>query len=195
MRWCPKTDTLRLRIANEIALSDNRITKRKAISATAQIFDPSGLVLPVIVTGKILQQDIWRSGIGWDDILPPHLIVKWHEYNRSIAELDQIIIPRWLQTDERNVIQLHIFTDASELAMGAVAYFRVTRPDGTTTISLITARSKVAPVKRVSICRFPVSNCLLRSSGHNWRNLCERHMEYQILTSHSGRIRQLLSIG
>lgn len=163
MRWCPTTDTLRLKIANGIALSDDQITKRKVISATAQIFDPSGLVLPVIVTGKILQQDIWRSGIGWDDLLPPYLVNKWHEYNQSIAELDQITIPRWLQTDKRDEIQLHIFTDASELAMGAVAYFRVTSPNGTATINLITARSKVAPVKKVSIPRLELSAALIGS--------------------------------
>lgn len=153
MRWCPKTDSLRLKVANKIEIADERLTKRRVLSATAQIFDPSGLVLPVIVTGKILQRAIWLSGIDWDDRLPGYLIDKWHEYNRSIADLDRISIPRWLHTETNVTIQLHVFTDASELAMGAVAYFRVTHQDGSITMNLITARSKVAPTKRVTIPR------------------------------------------
>lgn len=76
MRWQTSTDTLRIKLTREVSIPDQQLTERKVISATAQIFDPTGLVLPVIVVGKILQQDIWRSGVGWDDPLPTQLIAK-----------------------------------------------------------------------------------------------------------------------
>lgn len=58
MRWFPSTDMLRMKLKDDITIADCQLTKRRVISATAQIFDPTGLVLPVIVVGKILQQDI-----------------------------------------------------------------------------------------------------------------------------------------
>lgn len=153
MHWKTGPDTLQIKLTQNIDIPDDELTKRNVISATSQIFDPTGLVLPVIVVGKILQQDLWRSGIGWDAPLPAHLVAKWHEYRRAIDQLDRVSIPRWLKTTTFDGVQLHIFTDASELAMGAVAYFRIPNQDNTFTIRLITARSKVAPIKRVTIPR------------------------------------------
>lgn len=161
MRWHPSTVLLRIKLKGDIAIEDHQLTKRRVISATAQIFDPTGLVLPVIVVGKILQQDIWRSGVGWDEPLPIHLIDKWHQYQRAIAQLHQITIPRWLHIQPEDAAELHVFTDASELAMGAVAYFRVTSIKDGTTINLITARSKIAPVKRVTIPRLELMAALI----------------------------------
>lgn len=161
MRWHPSTDMLRVKLNNEFVIADHQLTKRKVISATAQIFDPTGLVLPVIVVGKILQQDIWRSGIGWDEQLPAQLIDKWHQYQLAIAQLHQIAIPRWLRMGPVDENELHVFADASEQAMGAVAYFRVQSADGTTTTNLITARSKIAPVKRITIPRLELMAALL----------------------------------
>lgn len=161
MRWHTATDTLRINFTDEINISEAQLTKRKVISATSQIYDPTGLVLPVIVVGKILQRDIWLSGIDWDQLLTRPLIAKWHEYRHAITQLSRISIPRWLGMGLDSNIQLHIFTDASEKAMGAAAYFRITRSDGTTAVTLITARSKIAPVKRVTIPRLELMAALI----------------------------------
>lgn len=161
MRWHTQSDTVHIRLALNTEFHDQQMTKRKLISATSQVFDPIGLVLPVIVTGKILQQDTWRSGIAWDERLPTELQDKWNQYRNSIAALDEITIPRWLHTRPHDHIQLHIFVDASELAMGAVAYFRITNASGETTISLITARSKVAPVKKLTIPRLELTAAVI----------------------------------
>lgn len=161
MRWHTATDSIRIKLTNEINIPDAQLTKRKVISATARIYDPTGLVLPVLVVGKILQQDIWRSGVDWDLPLPAPLIAKWHEYQRAIMQLSQISIPRWVRTRPDDCIQLHIFTDASEKAIGAAAYFCISIGEITSTVALITARSKIAPVKRVTIPRLELMAALL----------------------------------
>lgn len=38
-------------------------TKRRALSAIARLFDPTGLVAPVIITAKIFIQTLWISEI------------------------------------------------------------------------------------------------------------------------------------
>lgn len=47
--------------------------------------------------------------------------------------------------------EIHVFCDASERAYCAAAYLRTTKSDGTKTVSLISAKTKVAPLKRVTL--------------------------------------------
>ncbi|GBP39007.1 hypothetical protein EVAR_89229_1 [Eumeta japonica] len=102
------------------------------------IFDPLGLLCPVTIKGKILMQRIWRSGIGWDDVLLERDYAKW-------------VIK----------IELHVFGDASEHAYAAVAYWRAVRPDGTVHLALVAGKSRVAPNKVMSIPRLELQAALL----------------------------------
>ncbi|KAK9739544.1 Protein of unknown function (DUF1759) [Popillia japonica] len=45
------------------------ITKRTILSTTAKMFDPIGLISPIIITAKILMQRLWELHISWDDEL------------------------------------------------------------------------------------------------------------------------------
>ncbi|CAC5399321.1 unnamed protein product [Mytilus coruscus] len=42
-------------------------TKRKILSELAEVFDPMGFFSPVIVSGKIFLQDLWKRNLKWDD--------------------------------------------------------------------------------------------------------------------------------
>ncbi|GFY37460.1 integrase catalytic domain-containing protein [Trichonephila inaurata madagascariensis] len=53
------------------------------------------------------------------------------------------------------------YSDASEAAYGAIVYMRCVKEDGTTTTKLIGSKSRVAPIKVISIPRFELSACLL----------------------------------
>ncbi|XP_062704021.1 uncharacterized protein LOC134286428 [Aedes albopictus] len=44
-------------------------TKRIVLSEIARLFDPLGLVAPVIVLAKEIMQQLWKDGVGWDDPL------------------------------------------------------------------------------------------------------------------------------
>ena len=43
------------------------LTKRFIVGKVAKIFDPLGLVSLFVVQAKILIQDLWTMGVGWDD--------------------------------------------------------------------------------------------------------------------------------
>ncbi|GFX38022.1 integrase catalytic domain-containing protein [Trichonephila clavipes] len=53
------------------------------------------------------------------------------------------------------------YADASESAYGAVVYMHSVKEDGTTTTKLISSKSRVAPIKVISIPRLELSACLL----------------------------------
>ncbi|KAL7731803.1 hypothetical protein ACLKA6_016736 [Drosophila palustris] len=54
-------------------------TKRQVLSLVARIFDPLGLIAPVVVQFKILFQDLWLLDLDWDTQLPPKLADWWHK--------------------------------------------------------------------------------------------------------------------
>lgn len=159
MKWSTGPDLLHLEIAN-VNKIEGKITKRKVMSATAQLYDPSGLVLPVIVIGKIMQQNIWRQTIGWDDELPPGLINQWLTFYNEICQLSKIKVPRWLGVHSFDQVELHVFSDASEAAMGAVAYV-INRSGKHASSNLVTSRSKVAPIKKSTIPRLELNAAVL----------------------------------
>lgn len=56
--------------------------------------------------------------------------------------------------------ELHIFCDASERVYGSVAYMKTTNQRGETNISFVMARSRVAPLKQLTIPRLELSAAL-----------------------------------
>lgn len=159
MKWHTRDDLLYISTAKCEKL-EGKVTKRKVVSALAKVYDPSGLILPVIVTGKIIQQDIWRAGVDWEGELPAELLIRWQMYEQSIKDLELIKIPRWIGMQPNNTLQLHVFADSSESAMGACAYLVSRGIDGVS-VHLITSRSRVAPVKKVTIPRLELTAAVM----------------------------------
>lgn len=48
-------------------------TKRTVLSTIARIYDPLGLLGPVISLAKIFLQKLWLLNLQWDDQLPPEV--------------------------------------------------------------------------------------------------------------------------
>uniref|UniRef100_A0ABD2W227 Uncharacterized protein n=1 Tax=Trichogramma kaykai TaxID=54128 RepID=A0ABD2W227_9HYME len=57
LKWSPKTDELLF--VPSLPLMASIVTKRGILSDVAKLFDPLGWLAPVIVTAKILLQDLW----------------------------------------------------------------------------------------------------------------------------------------
>jgi len=66
--WDPDEDVLYYK--SPIIKFENSVTKRIILSEVARLFDPLGLVGPVITAAKILIQSVWACNIGWDDSVP-----------------------------------------------------------------------------------------------------------------------------
>lgn len=66
-RYFPGTDELS--VAKLSPQQSVVITKRSVLSHLSKIFDPIGLVLPVVVKGKIFIQKLWQRKLKWDEPL------------------------------------------------------------------------------------------------------------------------------
>uniref|UniRef100_UPI00143B5EBC uncharacterized protein LOC117157552 n=1 Tax=Bombus vancouverensis nearcticus TaxID=2705178 RepID=UPI00143B5EBC len=148
----------------EVKPTPSRVTKRIISSEIAKIYDPLGLLAPVIVRAKMLLQRIWSSKIDWDESLPIELHTEWERYYAQLPLLNNVRFPRKAIIESAMEIELHGFCDASEKAYGACVYLRTLTINGRAWTQLLTAKSKVAPLKCQTIPRLELNGALLLTS-------------------------------
>ncbi|XP_029156108.1 uncharacterized protein LOC114928910 [Nylanderia fulva] len=120
-----------------------------------------GWLAPVVIRAKILIQTTWLQQLDWDTPLPAKDVKRWQQLLNQLPLLSNIRVNRWLSTDsDYSTLQIHGFADASERGYAAAVYIR---NSGTkqTTINLIMGKSKVAPVKPVSLPRLELCAAVL----------------------------------
>ncbi|XP_058840859.1 uncharacterized protein LOC131696330 [Topomyia yanbarensis] len=100
MVWIPNEDvfafTAQFRPDLQPLLSGAIIpTKRQVLQVVMSLFDPLGIVSTFTVHGKILIQDVWRSGVGWDDSIINEDFSNWQRWVKRTSELDCCIFPNY----------------------------------------------------------------------------------------------------
>ncbi len=85
------------------------------LSQIARIYDPIGLLAAFVIRAKILMQELWQTGVNWDDDLPPETKEKYIELFREMEKLSSITFPRNLLTTDisGSSLMLWVFSDAS----------------------------------------------------------------------------------
>lgn len=157
--WNPALDSFQFRVSLSESLPR---TKRTILSAIAKLFDPLGWVTPVTVTAKIFIQNLWHLKLTWDDVIPSSIIHRWETIYSNLSHLNGLQIPRWTGRGSDTVqCELHGFADASTVAYAAVVYIRVLSLSDEITIRLLTAKSKVTPLKTMSVPRLELSAAAL----------------------------------
>ena len=123
--------------------------RRIALSEISKTFDPLGLFAPVLLTGKILLQEFWKEGKDWDDLTYDEINQKFCRYVENTKALCNIRIPRPICEGE--LMSIFAFGDASGKAYCAAIYTRYLKADGSYSCRLICSKTRVAPMKEVTI--------------------------------------------
>ena len=145
-------------------LPSKPFTKRGILSVINSLFDPLGLVSPVLLQGRLMQRQILsnKSDLGkydWDDKLPQSYFKDWSDWLSSLDRLAELAIPRSFYPDGFIPIrqELHIFSDASQKAIGHVAYIRSINKECESHVSFVTASSRLAPKAAPTIPRLELN--------------------------------------
>ncbi|GFT73196.1 uncharacterized protein TNCV_87021 [Trichonephila clavipes] len=156
--WKPNLDCLLIKV--KVCL-DSSYTKRDVLSTIANIFDPVGLMAPVISKAKIFLQRLWRSKLEWNDLLPAEEYREWQQFLVSLENINNIEIPRRILVAFPEVTEIHGFADASERCYGAAVYCKSKNLKSETLVRLITSKSRVAPIKSLTIPRLELCAAVL----------------------------------
>ncbi|XP_065354596.1 uncharacterized protein LOC135949062 [Calliphora vicina] len=161
--WLPESDefTFIHKFKDEIFEKSTYPTKRQLLRILMTIFDPLGLLGFLIVEAKIILQDVWRSGTSWDEPIHDNERKAWWQWIQKLKNINKIKIPRCfalVSQSDRN--ELHIFVDASTQAYAALAYIKASVGDDTC-CSLIASKTRVAPLKPISVPRMELMSAIL----------------------------------
>lgn len=140
---------------------EGALTKRAILSDLNKIFDPLGILSPVLIKGKIFLQQLWSMKIDWDARLPIDIQQRWNQFYKELEQLKGLSIPRKAILICSDKIDVYGFCDASEEAYGACIYIRSQSNDGKWFSRLLCAKTRVAPLKGNTIPRLELNGALL----------------------------------
>ncbi|XP_036145895.1 uncharacterized protein LOC118646638 [Monomorium pharaonis] len=146
--WHPNGDMFEFSIK---AIANPSKTKREVLSTVSRLFDPLGLISPILIRVKIIMQQTWAANLSWDDPLTSNLQRLWDAYVRDLNDVNSIRIPRRVILNNSIRICLHAFSDASLKAYGACVYLQTIDEDGSVKSALLCSKSRVSPIRNKTI--------------------------------------------
>jgi hypothetical protein len=156
--WNITKDTLSVSVGPSLATPLENITKRQMLKKVASIFDPQGVIAPYTIRGKILLQETCKANRSWDEEVPNAIATEWRKWEQELGHTCDVAIERCLLNDEPGTPApsdtkwvLHVFGDASAKAYGSVAYMSITTTAEKPKSKFLIAKSRVAPLKPVTI--------------------------------------------
>ena len=153
--WDTSTDQLIVATGTQFEETKQPFTKRSLLRATARLYDPLGVIAPIILPMKLLFQQLCVQNCDWDtelDVQYQHKIASWIT---ELHTVQHVKIPRcYLNNIAGRVIatELHGFGDASKSAYAAVVYIRSVT-DKEVLVRLVALKTRVAPLAKHSIPR------------------------------------------
>lgn len=160
LQWSPVCDDFMF----SVSVENRPVTKRNMLSLIARQYDVLGLIAPVVLYAKLILQKLHLIRLDWDEQPPLDIVNIWLNYTRELPCIQELRFGRHLGVYENSRVIIVAFADASEKAYGAVVYIRTQHDDDSRPVTrLICAKSKVAPLKTISIARLELSACLLMS--------------------------------
>ena len=105
------------------------VTKRMMLKSLASIYDPLGIISPILIEGKQIYRQAVDEKLGWDQEISDEVREKW---NRWLKGLKSVQVPRTIAPYLEDVTQvaLHHIMDASIKAVFARTVPIVTQPCG-----------------------------------------------------------------
>ncbi|XP_071501973.1 uncharacterized protein [Diadema antillarum] len=132
------------------------LMRRGILSEIASIYDPYGFAAPFVMNAKMLLWELTALKLGFDDPIPAEHRERWLKWKECLPEMSKVKVSRCLNPAELEGVtdyELHHFSDASERGYGVVSYLRTADSRGNARCNIVMARSRLAPMKKVTIPR------------------------------------------
>lgn len=120
------------------------------LSELNRVFDPLGLLGPVLIKGKIFLRHLWQQNIDWDAPLQADIQEKWRKYYSGLELLKELCIHRKCKFQSGDQFEVYDFCDASIETYGACIYIRSLDHQGIWQSRLLCSKTRVTQVNNNS---------------------------------------------
>ena len=122
---------------------------------------PLGFIAPFTLLAKKLLQDLCRNEhLGWDDDIPENYRGKWQRWCAELPMLEQWHVDRSYKPPDFGTVvsrQLHLFSDASTMGYGCVAYLRLQDDSNRIHCSFLMGKSRLTSTNVVTVPRLELT--------------------------------------
>ena len=141
------------------------LTKQVLVSNIARLFDVLGWCSPTTILTKIMLQRLWEHNLTWDEPVLKKIESAWKKWHKELPLLKDFCLARPYFPKDVSIkgVQLHGFCDASEAAYSGIIYLRAVDYKNNIYVALVMAKTKVAPIKRLSIPRLELCSAVIVS--------------------------------
>lgn len=129
LKWDTASDVLKFNInlksvSPSLVSGDCIPTKKEFLKTIMSIYDPLGFLSCFTIKSKIIMQDVWTSGVKWDEKIRKAEFHSWKSWLSELSQVAKCCIPRCYISNHRiaKAVELHMFCDASTKAYAAVGY-------------------------------------------------------------------------
>ncbi|VDI08597.1 Hypothetical predicted protein [Mytilus galloprovincialis] len=134
------------------------------LSTLSAVYDPLGIISPIILVGKQLLQDLCKDQTDWDTPLPEDIQNKWERWKQDLIDLELLKINRCFKPvdfGEVKFIEFHHFSDASSNGYGQCSYVRLFNFKQQVHCALVIGKSRVVPLKPITIPRLELTAAVI----------------------------------
>ena len=113
----------------------------------ASLYDPLGIMSPIMTEAKILFQDICKDSISWDENLNETYKQSWHQWLKELEETSTIEVERCVlgqAGEELKECHLHGFCDTGVKNLFIFLHIVTEREEKE---ALLTSKTRVTPLK------------------------------------------------
>ena len=161
MKWDRDNDSFKFSVQDEMF---EKPTRRNILSYLARIYDPLGIISPILLDVKNILQHCCKEKMGWDDEINSELSEEIRQWASKLGEVEKISVSRCIKPSNFGSIkstQLHTLCDAAEKGYCAVSYIRLTNENDEVHVAFLMGKCRVAPVKRQTLPRLELAAAAL----------------------------------
>ena len=166
LEWDVKNDEIVFQFEPFICLARSlEPTKRNVLKVCASFYDPLGFISPITARIKTIFQLLCKNQYLWDENLSSEIEKIWKNFMADLEKIQILRVKRFAFVQPKEIvlsISLHGFCDSSSQVYCGVVYLRVETTLGIR-LHFLCAKTKVAPLKKLSVPRLELLSCVLLS--------------------------------
>ena len=147
----------------ELLLRTDQNQEERFYLSPAQFMTPSDLLHRPYSTPSLFYK--CRKKLHWDDIIPEDIMHRWQAWLQELPK--QVATDRSFKPPNLGEVtstQLHHFSDVSHQGYATVTYLRFTDCSGNTKCSFVMGKSRLEPMKSVTVPRMELSAAVVATT-------------------------------